>query len=52
LHDGADCDEQGPGVVSEPRLYQVIRRRNLRDDQAIEITFSGPGAKRVAFTLG
>jgi thiol-disulfide isomerase/thioredoxin len=49
---GADCNEQGNGVVSEARLYQLIRRPDPRDDQTIEIAFAAPGASAFAFTFG
>jgi hypothetical protein len=49
---GADCDEQGHGVVSDPRLYQLVRRQDRRDEQTVEIMFARPGASAFAFTFG
>ena len=49
---GVDCDEQGNGVVSTARLYQLIRRPDPRDDKTLEITFAAPGASAFVFTFG
>jgi thiol-disulfide isomerase/thioredoxin len=49
---GGDCDEHGRGVVSEPRLYQLVRRCHRHDEQTIEITFDAPGVEAFAFTFG
>jgi thiol-disulfide isomerase/thioredoxin len=49
---GGDCDEDGQGVVSESRLYQLIRQRDPIDEQTFEITFAAPGIGAYAFTFG
>jgi thiol-disulfide isomerase/thioredoxin len=49
---GVDCDERGEGVVSQPRLYQLIRQRGSIDERTIEITFAEPGVGAYAFTFG
>jgi thiol-disulfide isomerase/thioredoxin len=49
---GSDIDERGDGVLSEPRLYQLIRQRGRVGDRTFEITFSDPGAQVYAFTFG
>jgi thiol-disulfide isomerase/thioredoxin len=49
---GADCDDDGHGVVSEPRLYQLIRQRERIDEHTFEITFAAPGVAAYAFTFG
>jgi Thioredoxin like C-terminal domain len=49
---GSDIDEQGHGVVSEPRLYQLIRQPGRIDDRTLEITFLQPGAEAYVFTFG
>jgi thiol-disulfide isomerase/thioredoxin len=51
-HHGSDCDEAGRGVLSQPRLYQLIRRHDRLDEQTVEITFDAPGAEAFAFTFG
>jgi hypothetical protein len=49
---GVDCDEDGRGVVSEPRMYQLIRQRDSFDDHTFEITFEAPGVGAYVFTFG
>jgi thiol-disulfide isomerase/thioredoxin len=49
---GADVDEEGNGVLSEPRLYQLIRQPDRIEDRTFEITFLGPGAEAYVFTFG
>jgi hypothetical protein len=49
---GGDIDDQGTGVLSDPRLYQLIRQPGSIEDRTFEITFSDPGAQLYAFTFG
>ena len=49
---GGDIDEQGDGVVSEPRLYQLIRQPGRVSDRTFEITFLDPGVQVYVFTFG
>jgi thiol-disulfide isomerase/thioredoxin len=49
---GSDVDEQGNGVVSEERLYQLIRQHGPIDDRTFEITFLDPGVEAYVFTFG
>jgi thiol-disulfide isomerase/thioredoxin len=49
---GGDCDEEGRGAVSQPRLYQLIRQRDSIDEHTFEITFAAPGVAAYAFTFG
>ena len=49
---GADIDGNGNGVLSWPRLYQLIRQPGLITDRTFEITFLEPGAQAYAFTFG
>jgi thiol-disulfide isomerase/thioredoxin len=49
---GEDVDEQGNGVLSEPRLYQLIRQPVRIEDHTFEITFLEPGAEAYVFTFG
>jgi thiol-disulfide isomerase/thioredoxin len=49
---GGDVDEQGEGVVSEQRLYQLIRQHGSIADRTFEIEFLEPGVKVYAFTFG
>jgi thiol-disulfide isomerase/thioredoxin len=49
---GIDVDEQGNGVVSEPRLYQLIRQHGRIEEHTFEITFLEPGVEAYVFTFG
>jgi hypothetical protein len=49
---GADVDEQGNGIVTEPRLYQLIRQPSTVGDRHFEIGFLDPGIEAFAFTYG
>ncbi len=49
---GIDVDEQGDGMVTEQRLYQLIRQPKPIADHQFEIEFLGPGAEVFAFTFG
>jgi thiol-disulfide isomerase/thioredoxin len=49
---GADTDEQGNGIVSEQRTYQLIRQPVPIADQTFEIEFLDSGLEAFAFTFG
>jgi thiol-disulfide isomerase/thioredoxin len=49
---GVDTDEQGEGVVTEPRLYQLVRQRGPIGDRTFEITFLDSGVRAFVFTFG
>jgi thiol-disulfide isomerase/thioredoxin len=49
---GGDVDEQGNGVLSEPRLYQLIRQPGPVEDRTFGIQFLEPGAEAYVFTFG
>jgi len=49
---GMDTDAQGSGVVTEHRLYQLIRQKNTIQDRAFEIEFEDAGVQAFAFTFG
>jgi len=49
---GVDTDASGEGTVSEPRMYQLIRRRGAVGERTFEITFLDPGARAYVFTFG
>ena len=49
---GLDVDEHGEGTVSEPRLYQLVRRRERVHPGTFEIAFDGPGVRAYVFTFG
>jgi thiol-disulfide isomerase/thioredoxin len=49
---GVDVDEQGRGMVSEHRMYQLIRQQRPITDRRFEIEFLDPGVEVFAFTFG
>ena len=49
---GIDIDEQGHGIVTEQRLYQLIRQTQPIADRQFEIEFLGLGVEVFAFTFG
>ena len=49
---GGDIDSQGNGVVTEHRLYQLIRQKGEVQDRLFEIEFLSPGVQAFAFTFG
>lgn len=49
---GADIDEQGRGVATDQRLYQLIRQSKHVTDHQFDIEFQNPGIKALAFTFG
>ncbi|CEJ12121.1 Thiol-disulfide oxidoreductase YkuV [bacterium YEK0313] len=51
-HHGADVDEAGHGVVTDGRLYQLVRQSGPVRERTFEIEFSGPGIRAYAFTFG
>jgi cytochrome c biogenesis protein CcdA/thiol-disulfide isomerase/thioredoxin len=49
---GADTDPEGRGVVTEHRLYQLVRQSGAIADHTFEIRFLDPGVQAYAFTFG
>jgi thiol-disulfide isomerase/thioredoxin len=49
---GLDVDVAGNGVVTEPRLHQLIRQTAPIADRQFEIEFLDPGAAALCFTFG
>ena len=49
---GVDTDENGMGVVTGQRLYQLIRQTEPITDQTFEIEFFEPNVEIFAFTFG
>jgi thiol-disulfide isomerase/thioredoxin len=49
---GVDVDEQGNGMVTEPRMYQLIRQPEPIADRVFDIEFVGPGVEVFDFTFG
>ncbi len=49
---GSDIDGQGNGIVTENRLYQLIRQAGPVTDHTFEIEFLDPGVRAYSFTFG
>ena len=49
---GLDVDDQGNGVVTQQRLYQLIRQPKPIADRQFEIEFLDPGIEAFSFTFG
>jgi hypothetical protein len=49
---GADSDANGNGVVTDHRLYQLIRQSGAITDHTFRIEFLDPGVQAFAFTFG
>lgn len=52
LQHGVDVDEQGYGVVSDHRLYQLVRQSGDVTDHVFSIEFEQPGVVAYSFTFG
>jgi hypothetical protein len=49
---GIDVDDQGAGMVTEQRLYQLIRQPKPIVDRLFEIEFLDAGVEAFVFTFG
>jgi hypothetical protein len=49
---GSDIDADGVGIVSEYRMYQLIRQQVPIEDRDMEILFLDRGVELFAFTFG
>jgi hypothetical protein len=49
---GADIGPDGTGVVTEQRLYQLIRLAHPGAEHTVEVEFLDPGVEAFAFTFG
>jgi len=49
---GGDVAPDGTGVVTEQRLYQLVRQRGPVTDRTFEIEFLDPGVHAYSFTFG
>jgi len=47
-----DTDAQGDGVVTEHRLYQLVRQKGAITDHTFVIEFQDPGVQAFSFTFG
>jgi thiol-disulfide isomerase/thioredoxin len=49
---GSDVNEQGNGIVTEPRMYQLIRQPQPIVEREFTIEFLDPGVEAFDFTFG
>lgn len=49
---GVDTDAQGNGIVTEDRLYQLIRQHGSIEDHTFMIEFQDSGVQAFSFTFG
>jgi len=49
---GTDVDDQGNGMVSDARLYQLVRHPDGGTEGRFEISFLDPGVQAYVFTFG
>lgn len=49
---GVDVDAQGNGVITEHRLYQLVRQNGRVADHLFVIEFQDPGVQAYSFTFG
>jgi cytochrome c biogenesis protein CcdA/thiol-disulfide isomerase/thioredoxin len=49
---GSDVDAKGEGIVTEQRLYQLVRQPGQLIDRTFEIEFLDRGVQAYAFTFG
>ena len=49
---GSDVDDDGAGLVTEPRMYQLVRQPEPIADRLFTIEFLDRGAEAFAFTFG
>ncbi|SAK45558.1 cytochrome c biogenesis protein transmembrane region [Caballeronia catudaia] len=49
---GADVAADGSGIVTNARLYQLVRQSGTVEDRTFQIEFLDPGAQVFSFTFG
>ncbi len=49
---GVDTDAEGDGVVTDYRLYQLVRQKGPISDRTFTIEFEDPGVQAFSFTFG
>jgi thiol-disulfide isomerase/thioredoxin len=49
---GVDTDAEGNGVVTDHRLYQLVRQKGAVTDHIFTIEFEDPGVQAFSFTFG
>jgi len=49
---GSDVKADGTGIVTEERLYQLVREKGQVEDRTFTIEFLDPGVRAFSFTFG
>jgi hypothetical protein len=49
---GIDVDPEGEGVVTAPRLYQLVREPGAVRERTLAVSFRDPGVRAYVFTFG
>jgi thiol-disulfide isomerase/thioredoxin len=49
---GGDVDGHGNGLLTDGRLYQLVRQQGIVRERTLDITFTEPGAEAYVFTFG
>jgi thiol-disulfide isomerase/thioredoxin len=49
---GVDTDEAGDGLLTDGRMYQLVREHGRVRERTLQITFARPGATAYVFTFG
>jgi len=49
---GLDTDDDGNGIITEPRMYQLIRQQGTIIDREFQIEFLDPKVEVYDFTFG
>jgi len=49
---GVEVDEEGAGIVTDQRLYQLIRQTGSIEDRLFDIEFADEGVEAYSFTFG
>jgi thiol-disulfide isomerase/thioredoxin len=49
---GVHVDEDGNGLLTDGRLYQLVRQHDAIRERTLDIAFAAPGAEAYVFTFG
>ena len=49
---GLDVDDDGNGIIEDPRLYQLVRQAGRIDERTVRIAFPDAGVRAYAFSFG
>ena len=49
---GLDVDDAGNGIVTDPRLYQLVRQAGRINERMLRVAFTDAGVRAYVFTFG